>query len=255
LKKRLELYDGTKTYMYPNGEIAEPERVYRDFPAAKIYPHMVETDEAGQVLFAIQNMAAMHAHYDLELPLEVFDLTDTMQELRRVEREAEDAKAALDAEQAILAAQQPVEIVMGGMDIARQVRSPEIEPALMAGVETATAVLTEARQKLRTAGDRCEKRREAIMPVIKAMEAVVNAPPAEDVPITAADRTASALELLCLLLMPDMEKGGSILTPELIELNYEQGLWGEQAVRLAAQKGNITAAEAKQIVDGAADEA
>ena len=195
----------------------------------------------------------MHAHYDLDLPLEVFDLTDAMQEKRRVEREAEDAQATLDAEQAILEVQPQAEMVMGGMDLMTHVRSPEAAAPSMAGVETATAVLTEARQRVRTATDRIERRREAVMPVIQAMEAVVNAPPAEDAPITAADRTASALEMLCLLLMPEEENGGGILTPELIELNYEQGLWGEEAVLLAARKGNITDAEAKRIVESAND--
>jgi len=251
MKKHLVLYDGTQTFMYPNGEMADPERVYRDFPAARLYPHVIETDEAEQVLFAISNMAASYALYDLELPMEVLDLTDAMQEKRRVEREAEDAQAALDAAQAI--AELPAEeIVMGGMDLTRQVRTPMAGATPMQGVETATAVLTEVRQKVRTATDRFEKRCIAVMPALKAMEAVMNAPPEPEVPVTAADRTAAALELLCVLLLPD-KGAGDILSPELIDLNYGQGLWGKQAVMLAGSKGIITDAEVKQIVEGVDD--
>ena len=30
---RLELFDGTKTYMFPNGDIATPEKIRQQFPA------------------------------------------------------------------------------------------------------------------------------------------------------------------------------------------------------------------------------
>lgn len=56
---KIEKYDGSKTYMFPNGELATPERVKKDYPAVEAFTHIVETDEAGQVMFAIQNLAAI----------------------------------------------------------------------------------------------------------------------------------------------------------------------------------------------------
>lgn len=57
--KIIEKYTGEKTYMFPNGALATKEVVLQKFPAALVYTHIVETDEEGQVLWALQNLAAM----------------------------------------------------------------------------------------------------------------------------------------------------------------------------------------------------
>ena len=57
--KNVVLYDNTKTYMFPNGDMATPEVVLQKFPAVAHFDHVIETDEEEQVLFAIQNLAAM----------------------------------------------------------------------------------------------------------------------------------------------------------------------------------------------------
>lgn len=64
--KRLEFYNGTKTYMYPNGEIANSERIEADFPAITTFKHIIETDEAGEVCYAVQNFSAMKSIYNIE---------------------------------------------------------------------------------------------------------------------------------------------------------------------------------------------
>lgn len=56
---KLAIYDGTKTYMYPSGALATPEKVQADFPAILTFPHVVTTDENEQVFFAVENFAAM----------------------------------------------------------------------------------------------------------------------------------------------------------------------------------------------------
>ncbi len=66
---KIQKYDNTKTYMYPNGEIATPERVKKDFPAIDTFTHIVETDEAGQVLFAVQNLAAIKSQMGISVDL------------------------------------------------------------------------------------------------------------------------------------------------------------------------------------------
>lgn len=67
--KYLEKYTGEKTYMYPNAALATPERVLADFPAAVAFPHVVETDANGEVLFAIMNLSAMRTQYGIDSSL------------------------------------------------------------------------------------------------------------------------------------------------------------------------------------------
>lgn len=67
--KKVIKYDGTKTFMYPNGEIATPERVLQDFPAALTFTHIIETDEAEEVCFAVQNLSAMRGIYGIDTTL------------------------------------------------------------------------------------------------------------------------------------------------------------------------------------------
>lgn len=52
-------YDGRTTYMFPNGELATPERVKKDYPATAAFTHVILTD--GEVLFSIQNLSAMRS--------------------------------------------------------------------------------------------------------------------------------------------------------------------------------------------------
>lgn len=67
--KKVIKYDGTKTFMYPNGALATPERVLADFPAVMTFAHIIETDEAGEVCFAVQNLNAMRSIYGIEKSL------------------------------------------------------------------------------------------------------------------------------------------------------------------------------------------
>jgi hypothetical protein len=54
---RLEMFDGTKTYMFPNGAIATPEEIRRQFPAVDTFPHVLEVN--GNVLQAVMEFAAV----------------------------------------------------------------------------------------------------------------------------------------------------------------------------------------------------
>lgn len=58
---KIEKYTGTKTYMFPNGAIASPEAVLAQFPAATAFTHIVETDEAGETLWALENLSAVRS--------------------------------------------------------------------------------------------------------------------------------------------------------------------------------------------------
>ena len=64
--KKLEKYTGGKTYMFPSGAIATPEVVKAQFPAIEIFAHIIETDQAGEVCFAVMNLAAMRSQYEID---------------------------------------------------------------------------------------------------------------------------------------------------------------------------------------------
>jgi predicted DNA-binding protein (UPF0251 family) len=79
--KIIKLWDNTKTYMYPNSSIASPERVMEDFPAITVFPHIIETDENEQVIFAIENLAAMRSRYNIEAGLSEEEAIAQIQEI------------------------------------------------------------------------------------------------------------------------------------------------------------------------------
>ena len=87
--KKVIKYDGTKTFMYPNGELATPERVLADFPAVLTFPHIIETDEQEQVCFAVQNLAAMRGIYGVDSSLTEEEAIAKIEEIINTEPEYE----------------------------------------------------------------------------------------------------------------------------------------------------------------------
>ncbi len=79
--KIIEKYTGEKTYMFPNGSLATPEAVKEQFPAVEVFPHIVETDEAGQVAFAVQNLSAMRSFYGVDPALGEDEAVAAIQEI------------------------------------------------------------------------------------------------------------------------------------------------------------------------------
>lgn len=79
---KIEKYTGTKTYMYPNGAIAMPEKLKADFPAVEAFVHIIETDEAGQVCFAVQNLAAIRSQMGIDSSLSEEAAIAAIEELR-----------------------------------------------------------------------------------------------------------------------------------------------------------------------------
>jgi hypothetical protein len=79
--KKIIKYDGTKTFMYPNGAIATKERILQDFPAALTFAHIIETDEAEEVCFAVQNLSAMRGIYNIDSTLTEEEAIAKIQEI------------------------------------------------------------------------------------------------------------------------------------------------------------------------------
>lgn len=79
--KIIEKYTGEKTYMFPTGALATKEAVLQQFPAALTFTHVVETDEEGQVMWAIQNLAAMKSMYNIDKELSEEEALAKIQEI------------------------------------------------------------------------------------------------------------------------------------------------------------------------------
>lgn len=92
--KKIEKYTGKKTYMYPNGAIATPEIVKRDYPAVEVFTHIIETDEAGEVMFAIQNLSAMRNMYSIDSALSEEEAIAAIEEIINTPQEVDDTPSA-----------------------------------------------------------------------------------------------------------------------------------------------------------------
>lgn len=64
--KKIKKYSSEKIYMFPNGVIATPEKIASDYPATQYFTHIIETDEAEEVCYAIQNLSAMRGFYNID---------------------------------------------------------------------------------------------------------------------------------------------------------------------------------------------
>lgn len=80
--KKIEKYNGSKTYMFPNGMLARPEDIEAQFPAVKVFTHIIETDEAGQVCFAVENLSAIRSFYNIDTSLSEDEAIAKIEEIR-----------------------------------------------------------------------------------------------------------------------------------------------------------------------------
>ena len=79
--KIIEKYTGNKTYMFPNGKLATKEAVLKQYDSALTFPHIVETDENGEVMFALQNLSAMRTFYNIDKSLSEDEAIAKIQEI------------------------------------------------------------------------------------------------------------------------------------------------------------------------------
>lgn len=80
-------YTGGRTFMYPNGALATPEKILEDFPAILTFPHIIETDENEEVLFAIQNLSAARNMYNIDKSLNEEEAIARINEIANTEPE------------------------------------------------------------------------------------------------------------------------------------------------------------------------
>lgn len=88
--KKLEIYDGTKTYMFPSGKIATPEIMKKEYPAILAFKHVIITNDAREVCFSILPFATLKSDYSIESSLTDEDAIEAIEEiLNTPEPEAE----------------------------------------------------------------------------------------------------------------------------------------------------------------------
>lgn len=92
--KKIEFYTGEKTYMFPNGELADKAAVLSHFPSALTFKHIVETDEAGEVMFALQNLSAMKSFHNLDAGMSAEDAVSAIEEAVNAEPVVDTAPSA-----------------------------------------------------------------------------------------------------------------------------------------------------------------
>lgn len=68
---KLEKFTGNKTYMFPNGEVADPAKIRTHFPAVDSFAHIIEVN--GDVCQAVENLAAMRAIHNIDPALSEAD--------------------------------------------------------------------------------------------------------------------------------------------------------------------------------------
>lgn len=74
-----KIYD-EKTRMYPSGKVATAEQVYADYPAMRVFPHIIGTDESDQIIFSINNLASMRSQYNIDPELSDEEAVTAIQE-------------------------------------------------------------------------------------------------------------------------------------------------------------------------------
>jgi len=68
---KLEKFDGNKTYMFPNGQVATPDEIRKQFPAVDQFVHVIEVN--GEVCQAVMNLNALRNIHKIDEKLNESD--------------------------------------------------------------------------------------------------------------------------------------------------------------------------------------
>lgn len=82
----LKIYD-EKTRMYPSGKVATKDTVYADYPAVKVFTHVIETDENDEVIYAINSLSALRILYNIDKSLSEQEAIQAIQDIKNTPRE------------------------------------------------------------------------------------------------------------------------------------------------------------------------
>lgn len=99
---KLEKYTGEKTYMAPSGTLYTPERIQQDFESILVFPHVIQTDENGEMCWAVMNLSAMRSQYEIDPALSEGEAIAKLEEIINTPPEEPDTTPS--AEERIAAA-------------------------------------------------------------------------------------------------------------------------------------------------------
>lgn len=93
----LKLYDPADTYLTPASTLYDAAGVRRDFPAVDHFPHIVQTDASGEMVYSIFALNVMKAKYGIEggTPAQA---VRAIENAMNAEREQQEAEAQAQAE-------------------------------------------------------------------------------------------------------------------------------------------------------------
>lgn len=102
----LKLYDPADTYMSPASTLMDEAGILRDFPAAQRFPHIVHTDQGGEMLYGFYSLSAMKSKYGIDLDLTDAEAVQAVEDAMNAEQEqqAVEAQAYVAPEERIAAA-------------------------------------------------------------------------------------------------------------------------------------------------------
>lgn len=78
---KLEIYQGTKTYVAPSGELLTPEKMSASFPAVNSFTHIIQTDSSGEICYAVQLFSAMRNQLGVEDTLTDTEAMEAMESI------------------------------------------------------------------------------------------------------------------------------------------------------------------------------
>ncbi|WFR56376.1 hypothetical protein QA584_22600 [Anaerocolumna sp. AGMB13025] len=82
MKKYVELYDNTKTYIFPNMAVATPDIVGMNYAVVNTgQPVVIETDESRIMLYSIDLLSATKSRLGIELDLSIEDTLATIEDI------------------------------------------------------------------------------------------------------------------------------------------------------------------------------
>lgn len=76
---KLEKFDGKKTYMFPNGDIATPQKIREQFPAVDYFPHVLEIN--GNVCQAVMELQALRSIYNIDPNISDDEAIDAIEQI------------------------------------------------------------------------------------------------------------------------------------------------------------------------------
>lgn len=91
---KLEFYNNNKTYMYPTGVLATPERVKKDYPATEVFKFVVTTNEAGEVIYGLDTLSSLRSNYEIDSSLSENDALAAIEEILNTPQEVDDTPSA-----------------------------------------------------------------------------------------------------------------------------------------------------------------